>query len=147
MSHNTAFVFIPGAFHTSAHFQLIIKALESKGFASYAVDLPSVGHAAPSHGLDHEINAIREAILEFSDKGKDIVLVAHSYGGFPGSRAIAGLDQDTRSKEGKRGVKRVYFISAFLLPEDVSMHDIFRDAIPPWIDDGVSILLLTDLYA
>ena len=60
-----------------------------------------------------------------------VVLVLHSYGGWPGSRAIKTLDKETRNANGKA--------TAFLLPDNASMAN--YSYLPPWLTVKVRSLV------
>lgn len=48
------------------------------------------------------------------DKNEDVVLVLHSYDGWPGSRAVEGLDKETGQENGKAaGIVEVVFSRRF----------------------------------
>ncbi|KAF2636920.1 hypothetical protein P280DRAFT_472787 [Massarina eburnea CBS 473.64] len=54
---------------------------------------------------------------KLADEGKDVILVAHSYGGVPTSQSIKGVSKAEREKVGKKGgVVRVAYMAA-LVPE------------------------------
>jgi hypothetical protein len=59
--------------------------------------------------------AIRQTVTKFADEGKDVVLIAHSYGGTPTSESIKGISKAEREKEGKKGgVVRVAYMTALV---------------------------------
>jgi hypothetical protein len=63
--------------------------------------------------------AIRQAVQRELDGGRDVVLVLHSYGGWPGICAVVGLDKAARMAAGEStGIVELVFIAAFLLPDD-----------------------------
>lgn len=87
----TAYVFVPGVFPTPKQFERIIAALQSRGYDAVAADLPSVGPNASGVRLEDDITSVRAQISRFAVDGKNVVLVPHSYGGFPGARSLRGL--------------------------------------------------------
>ncbi|KAF2104426.1 alpha/beta-hydrolase [Rhizodiscina lignyota] len=113
-------VFIPGAWHTPKCFKEVINILVAQGFECDAVSLPSVGAEArgeePVKNWDPDVEAIRSTITSYLNLGKDVVPIAHSYGGTCASQAVMGLSPKDRAKEGKEGsVRRMIYISALLL--------------------------------
>ena len=59
--------------------------------------------------------AIKQTVNKFADEGKDVVLIAHSYGGTPTSESIKGVSKVEREKEGKKGgVVRVAYMTALV---------------------------------
>ena len=135
-----AFVFVPGAFHTPFHFSPIVSELRTQGYQAETVAFPTIGPRAQQYGLKDEIEAVRDGVAEIIDsQHKDIILVCHSYGGWPASRAITGWDKSTREKSGRRnGILQLFFINAFLVPEGISLSTLFQGAVPDWVTNQVS---------
>lgn len=139
---DTAFIFVPDAFHTLTHFKPIIAALAKRNLASHAVSYPTTGATASALGLQDELRAIRASVRHVVEsEHKDVVLVAHGYGGFPASRAVTGWDRQTREREGKSGgIKHIFFVAAVTLPERMGIHDLLAGVVPLWVDDGVCVV-------
>lgn len=73
--------------------------LEKEGHKCVAVTLPSTtGRVSATLGDD--VNAVRDAIQAETTQGRDVVVVAHSYGGGVGQSAIKGF---TRPEIGQDG--------------------------------------------
>ncbi|TKA60286.1 hypothetical protein B0A49_12782 [Cryomyces minteri] len=65
--------------------------------------------------FEADIAAVRVALVELIDRGLDVVLVGHSYGGAPCLAAAHGLWKSTRDRESKRGgVAKIALISAVI---------------------------------
>lgn len=111
-------VLVPGSFVPPSFYTNVISAFSSKGYSIQAVDTCTVGKkpGAPPTMYDDAAH-IASVVSKLADEGKDIVLVAHSYGGIPTSESLKGLSKDTREKEGKKGgVVRVAYMTA-VVPE------------------------------
>jgi len=108
----------------SAVYAPLIKQLKTLGIEEvYAKELPSVDpqELLQPNPLEADIAAIRALLTSLiEEKGLEIVLVAHSYGGVPSLYAVEGLWQDVREKNGKKGgVTKIALISAAInLPGD-----------------------------
>ncbi|KAM0796599.1 Alpha/beta hydrolase fold-1 [Usnea florida] len=128
-----AYVFVGGVSHTPVFFEGLIKQMAVHGYASTAVAFPTCGDNTENTKQWDEVTAIQEAITSYLDgKNSDVILVSHSYGGWPGSRAVKGLDKETRQKNGKStGVVEVVFLAGFLLPENAPMAHF--SYLPPWL--------------
>ena len=89
-----------------------------------------------------EVIAIKQTISHILDeKQRNVVLAMHSYGGWPGSRAVKGLDMEKRKKLGKTtGIVQLVFIAAFLLPDNAPME--IYSYLPPWLTVKVDFLLI-----
>ncbi|KAI9667149.1 MAG: hypothetical protein M1831_001326 [Alyxoria varia] len=99
--------------------------------------MPTIGVGAGHYGLADEVATIQKTITQIIDgvdgASQDVILVCHSYGGWPGSRAVQGLDKVSRQSQGKQhGIIRLFFMSAFLLPEGASGLVDALPEIPAW---------------
>ncbi|MCJ1460417.1 hypothetical protein MMC28_010799 [Mycoblastus sanguinarius] len=130
--------------------------MAAHGYESTAVAFPTCGDNTENTKQWDEVTAIQEAISSQLDgKNLDVVLVLHSYGGWPGSRAVKGLDKETRLKNGtSTGIIEVVFLAAFILPDNAPMAQF--SYLPPWltIENGRRIpnessipLLFSDMEA
>ena len=134
-----AFVLVGGVSHTPAFFDIFVKELEVYGYRAHAVSYPTVGRNTLGKKQENEVKAIQKAISHFvDDQQQDVILLLHSYGGWPGSRAVNGFDKDTREKQGKKcGIVEVVFLAAFLLPDNAPMSQYSR--LPDWLTNEVSV--------
>ncbi|QKX61748.1 uncharacterized protein TRUGW13939_08904 [Talaromyces rugulosus] len=133
MAQSTAFVLVGGVSHTPVFFDALIKELSQHGYQSHAVSYPTVGRDTVGTTQQDEVKAIQDAVARFvDDEQKDVILVMHSYGGWPGSRAVKGFDKESRTKEGKKhGIVELVFLAAFLLPDNAPMAN--YSYLPPWL--------------
>ncbi|KPI35478.1 uncharacterized protein AB675_10941 [Cyphellophora attinorum] len=95
-------VFVHGAWHTPAHFEPLSKVLQSHGYSTRIVALPSVVPTgeAPPEDIRSDIFAVKEVLDDVLAGGANALLVPHSYGGIPTTSAVKGLDAQTRSADG-----------------------------------------------
>lgn len=83
--------------------------------------MPSTCDDPKPSGWKDDIDHIAHAIEHAADRGKDIVLVMHSRGGFVGADAAKGLSKADRSDQGKPGgIVRLVYICAFAAAEGLS---------------------------
>ncbi len=114
----SATVLVPGITTVaSSIFPAFIKELERVGVEGFRpFDLPSVNPAGPlsPNALQADIDSIRTVLIEhIEDRGLDVLLIGHSYGGVPCLGAAEGLWKTTREREGKKGgVFKVALIAA-----------------------------------
>ena len=127
------YVFVGGVSHTPAFFEDLMQQMTAHGYESTAVAFPTCGHDTENVKQWDEVVAIQNAVSRCLDsKSQDVVLVLHSYGGWPGSRAVKGLDKETRQQNGKTtGIVEVVFLAAFLLPDNAAMAN--YSYLPPWL--------------
>lgn len=104
---------IPGAWHPASSMASFAKALEAAGFPATVVPTRSVGNRDVTI-QDDEAQA--KALLQpLFDKGKDVIVLGHSYGGFVITGLIAGLDKRSREAQGLRGgILGAIYLSAFV---------------------------------
>ena len=128
MSPKPIFVLVPGNFLPPTYYASTAKHLDSHGFQTRPVTLPSTGSTSPLTSNEPDVRAVRHILEELTDSGKEIIVVAHSYGGIPTCEAVKGLGCEERGKLGKTGgVVRLVFIAAWLLREGESPPDIIGE--------------------
>ena len=97
MSQKPTLVFVPGAWHRAETWDKVISELKPQGYNCVAVALPSTkGDAAI--GFREDLDAVRDAIRGETSQGRNVVVVAHSYGSLPGVSAAKGFT--TKSHDG-----------------------------------------------
>lgn len=115
-------VLIPGALHTSEAYHLIVPLLSKAGYEATALTLPSVGAEPPIKSLDPEIAHVRNTVIPLIEKGEDVVVVMHSYGGAAGGTSLRGLSKAERQSKGETGgVKSLVYLCAWMIPEGQSV--------------------------
>ncbi|KAI0019497.1 Alpha/beta hydrolase fold-1 [Xylariomycetidae sp. FL0641] len=114
-SGKPALVFVPGAWCDAGYFSRTTEILERAGLTCEAVSLPSVGSELHSDGpsaseatLYKDAEAVKKVVMKHLDVGKDVVVIAHSYGGVVASEAMKGLDRGSRGGSQAAVVHMVY---------------------------------------
>lgn len=117
-------IFVPGAWHTSASFEKVVRVLTMDGYECIGLHLPSVGGNPTVKSMDPDKALIRSTVTQLVEGGKDVVMVSHSYGGVPTNSCLEGLSKTERVRDGKMGgVVGHCMISALLLDEGESVHN------------------------
>lgn len=117
-------VLVPGAWHTAKCYDILVPHLQSAGYETAALTLPSVGANPPVQSIDPDVEHIRNNIQPFLDQGKDVVLVMHSYGGIPGSSAMKGFSKADRQAQGQPGgVCALVYLCAWMIDENTTARD------------------------
>ncbi|KAF8210566.1 Alpha/beta hydrolase fold-1 [Mycena galopus ATCC 62051] len=111
----STFVLVPGTIHTASHFQPLVDALHAKGHPTEVISHPSIGALAATVPLGADVVNFRRVLEELiNDRGKDVIIFGHSYGGFIASQT-KGLERSVRAKAGQKwGVVKVIYLSANL---------------------------------
>ncbi|KAF7301104.1 AB hydrolase-1 domain-containing protein [Mycena indigotica] len=129
MATPPTFVFVPGVFHTPAHAQPLLDALQAKGYPTHAVALTTVGELASTAPPNADVQAVKKVLEKLvEEEEKEVVLLCHSYGGVVGSQAVAGLE---KSRRNKGGIIKVVFLAAILPREGEGLLEAFA-ATPSW---------------
>lgn len=137
-------LFIPGAWHLPDVFEDTRAALAACGFPSVAVGLPAIGAEPPTKGLKDDTVAVHHEIERLSDESKQVVVVAHSYGGMVGAGVVKGLGFAERQKAGKNGgVTMLVYMAAFVAKSGTSLLDMLGGKWLPWMKLDVSTSLFT----
>ena len=119
----TVFI-VPGAWHAPSTYSQLATQLETAGFPTIAVPLPSVNSANPlAATCAVDVDSVREKLISLIEAdGKDIVMIAHSYGGVPTGGAAHGLSKLSRTQDGKSGgVLGLVYMSAHAVPEGTTV--------------------------
>lgn len=139
MASAPTIVLVPGAWCTPVVYDTLRATLTSRGLPSTAIAHPSIGAEPPSKTLADDVAHLRSELVSLIDKGKDIILVLHSYGGVVGSGAVEGLGSAERAQQGKPGgVIMVVYMSAFAIPKGKSLLDMLGGRFLPFMKAEVS---------
>ena len=135
------FVLVPGAFHLHSSFDQVIAELHSANYETRAGTLKSVNDANAS--VSDDVTFLREELLlPLIEKGKDVVVVFHSYAGIPGSAAIRGLSKSERTSQGqKSGIIGLIYMCSFVPKEGSSLYDMIGGQWAPWQEVHVSLFV------
>ncbi|KUM64625.1 hypothetical protein ACN42_g2439 [Penicillium freii] len=128
------FVFSLGAWLTPVVFDAVRGRLDTLGYPSECPAHPSIGAEPPSLTLEDDVASLRRVLTTLADEGKDIVLVAHSYGGVVASTASEGLVKPVRAESGKLGgIVKVVYLAAFALDKGQSLLGMLGGVYLPWM--------------
>lgn len=135
-----AIVLVPGAWHSPDAYAPMTRLLVEAGYAVNGVKLPSVGADPALQSWDEDVAAIRKALSEAVDAGRDVVVMVHSYGGLPASEAVRGLAKKDREKEGKgSGVVRLVYMCSFFGDVGFYLMQPLEHQPLPWLKIEVGI--------
>ncbi|KAF2797034.1 alpha/beta-hydrolase [Melanomma pulvis-pyrius CBS 109.77] len=108
-------IFVPGSFALPEFYDTVVDPIAAKGYDIRALHNLSSGlktgprEGTPPTMYDDAAQIAAEA-EKLADEGKDVILVAHSYGGTPMTESTKGLSKKERQAQGKKGgiVKLAY---------------------------------------
>ncbi|ETS76281.1 hypothetical protein PFICI_11668 [Pestalotiopsis fici W106-1] len=127
-------LFVHGSWHTPLHFAKIREIFEDAGYPTSCPRQPTVG-ASPPIGLLEDAQCIRDEVQRLVNEDKDVIVIAHSYGGVVTTQAVEVVfSKKKRLENGQRsGVLSLVYMCAFMLSMDTSLAGTFEGKLPPWI--------------
>ena len=127
---------VPGAWHKPSAYSQLATHLESAGFPTATVSLPGINPPNPKDATcARDTESVRERLISLIEPdGKDVVVIAHSYGGVPAGGAAHGLSKSSRSHDGKSGgVLGLIYMTAHMVPEGTTIREYFGKEYSPWV--------------
>ncbi|CAH0039710.1 unnamed protein product [Clonostachys rhizophaga] len=136
MTSKPTFILVIGAWHTADTWGKVVSGLATHGYKSTAVTLPTtLGSASASYTDD--VAAVREAIVEETSQGGNVVVVVHSYGGAVGSSALKGLTKASSPDPGSGVVIGFFMIATgFMLTGAVFLDRVGGKPLPFWEEES-----------
>lgn len=132
---NPTIVFSLDAWVIPEVFDSVRDNLRTIGYPSECLAHPSMGADPPSKPLEDDINAFHTLLINLADEEKNIIVIAHSYGGVVASSAVDSLSVKARQKLGKRGgVVRFIYLAAFALDKGQSLLGMLGGQFLPWME-------------
>jgi alpha-beta hydrolase superfamily lysophospholipase len=126
-------ILIPGSFGLPEFYDPVMDAVAEKGYEIRGLHLPSVGltrgpqEAEPKTMYDDAAMIAKET-EKLVDEGKDVILVAHSYGGVPTTESTKGLGKAEREAQGKKGgIVRLAYMTALVPDVGVAAMGVLAD--------------------
>ena len=122
---------VHGAWHNAAGFSALQKELEALNIKSVTVELPSVGLANAALGdMYADAAAVHQAINSIDG---DCVVLGHSYGGIVITQAATGCSN----------VKRLIYMTAFMLDAGETLFAAIGSVAPDWWQESADKSRLT----
>ncbi|KAE8168335.1 Alpha/beta hydrolase fold-1 [Aspergillus tamarii] len=119
-------VIVPGSFSLPEFYDAVTDGVASKGYEIKAIRLRSTEDLQQPATMHDDAAAIARELASLVDEGKEVILVAHSYGGVPASESIKGLAKtEGRGKVG--GVVNLAYLTALVPPLGASAADMLAD--------------------
>ncbi|KAF6802426.1 hypothetical protein CSOJ01_11607 [Colletotrichum sojae] len=119
--------------HIPAHYHPLITALQDRGYECFIPTIPSGSTPPPEDPPGADVRCIRAAAGGILDSGRDVVVIAHSYGGIVASEAFSGLGV---GKKGA-GVRMLIYVAGFMTTGDVTIEDIVLREGSDWLSRNI----------
>jgi hypothetical protein len=94
---------VPGSFTPPYLYSTFISRLTTHKHDVIVADLPSVGGKTATTITD-DAQAIQAMTSNVADEGKDIILIMHSYDGFPRAESAHGVTKKERARRARKEV-------------------------------------------
>jgi pimeloyl-ACP methyl ester carboxylesterase len=136
MSSLPTLVLVPGAFGTPAGYKKLLPYFEDAGFTTIPGPYPSCDPVDPASATaPKDIESLRQSVLlPLIEQGKDVVILAHSYGGVVAGGAAKSLDKPTCLSQGYvAGVVGLIYVAGNITLENESLLEAVGGAYPPFI--------------
>jgi pimeloyl-ACP methyl ester carboxylesterase len=126
-------VIVPGAFGSPAGFEKLLPYLN--GLETYPGGYPSSNPPNPSiTTCPNDIAALRPVLMSLLDQQRDIVILAHSYGGIVAAGAAKDLDKDTRKAQGHTSaIVGLIYVAGNIALDGECLLEAVGGAYPPFI--------------
>ena len=137
-------VIIPGSFAPAKLYRGFAQSLERHGIDSHIVDVPSVGRQGilPQQSMSDDVDEIIRVVSKLLGQGKEVVFMAHSYGGIPTTQSLSKLSRKAQEAQGKQGgISRVIYLASVLLQTGVSNLDGFESNLPDYLTIKVIVYI------
>lgn len=97
MSSETSLVFVPGAWHKPSCYRKVMEQLQTQHhLRCIPVTLPTTMDD-PMASFKDDVEAVRSAIRQETENGRDVIVITHSYGGTVGNSAVKGFSRATEA--------------------------------------------------
>lgn len=131
-SRKSSIVIIPGSYCPDYFYYDFRHLLQKAGYDVHLHDLPSASGAPslPPASLTDDGKYFHSVIESLAKQGKDVVVIAHSYGGAVAREAVHNLSKQYRQKSDQPGgiVRLIYISTMFMNPGENGMEMFARHA-------------------
>ncbi|TKA50029.1 hypothetical protein B0A55_13448, partial [Friedmanniomyces simplex] len=120
------------AFHQPAHYIDFTAALDEVGLTEYRIpQLPSSSLSPTAEdAFAQDVAVLRKTIRSCLTSGRDVLVLAHSYGGLPLSDALTDLPQATERDHAK--VLGVVFVAGMVPEAGESLAKAMKTGVASW---------------
>ncbi|KAJ3571537.1 hypothetical protein NPX13_g5339 [Xylaria arbuscula] len=136
MTDNPIFILAHGSWHKPYMYDPLRKALAERGFTLITPVLPTMGNDATGIAWEADVQVILDEAKALFAKGREVILIGHSYGGVPASVSTRGNGVAERKAAGlSGGFRHIIFLSSFAIPATgLTLISLIGGAFPEWVD-------------
>lgn len=132
-----------GAWHEPELYDPLKNALGTRGYGLIVPRLATMGEVKTGTNWEADVAMLLDAAAPFFDRGRSVVLAAHSYGGIPATIVTQNNGVEERRAAGKiGGFSQLVFMSSFAMPSrGMSVLSVSGGSWLPWhnvigLEDG-----------
>lgn len=108
---------VHGAFQQPVHYESVLNPLRDMGFTIVAPTLPTTG-LDPALDYTDDVEVINSVLQPLLDAGREVIILAHSFGTLPASHCVEGESVKERQECGfKGGIIHYINVCGFSYPE------------------------------
>ncbi|PSR77197.1 hypothetical protein BD289DRAFT_378024 [Coniella lustricola] len=127
---------VPGAFGTPAGYDPMLPYLKAAGFTTHPRPYPSLNHPEPSKATcANDIASLRDNVIRplTEEQQKEVVIIAHSFGGIVAGGAAKGFDKQHFLSQGQNGgVIGFIYVALNIALENAYLAETFGGVYPPF---------------
>ncbi|KAG9191967.1 hypothetical protein G6011_10701 [Alternaria panax] len=119
MTSQPSVVLVPGSFCHASMYDSLVTPFRTEGYDIHVLEPPcypagynaSSGTAHPS--MYDDAKFINKFVMKLADDGKEVIVIAHSYGGCAATESLKDVTKKEREQQGKTGgVVRLAYLAA-----------------------------------
>jgi hypothetical protein len=131
-------LFVCGAWHPPQVYAPLQEELERRGYEFVIPRLQTLGEDKNGVTWEADVTVLLKAVEPLFEAGKEVIVMAHSYGGIPGCVLTEGRGVADRKREGKAGgFVGIVFLAAFAVPKKgMDLLQTFGGIWPNWQKHG-----------
>lgn len=127
----SVFLLVHGAWHTSASWDLLVSFLQTQGYETHAINLPSTNAPIDFRGIQADVDEIESQALQLLSSHGTVVVILHSYAGLPGSQAMGNIAPGISMSNDDGSVKtqsriHIVYLAAYVPLEGQSNQDVIQ---------------------
>lgn len=128
---------VHGAYGGPQLYAPLTERLRARGFEVLTPRNPTLGPDAAARHTADDTRALQALAAPLFAEGRDVVLLAHSFGGVTAAHAAVGHTVTERAAAGEAGgFRAIVYFGAFIIPKGVDLTTIVGGEAAPFVNPG-----------
>lgn len=123
-------ILVHEAFHTNAHFTLLLRELQDVNYRVLTPQLPSSNATYRPNVFEIDVQTIHDCAKPEMEASRNVIFVLHGYSGIPGPVAAERLNRYALSRPRTGFVVKILFVAAIIAGEGECYLDVLK---PDWL--------------